>query len=273
MSEPWAKLEIAFRDALPFLSSGEVKVWIAYLLRANKQREAWPGLNQLCHDTGLSRSRVSQYRNSLVEKGGLVQVGKARGENGIFGSPRFRVCIPNRDSKTRHGENAVRQKHGTAKSSFTVTRKRDAPCRENETRSRTNEVEPEGKKEKRYDAQDAKTASWGHRVSSHPPAVLAVEEAFQKFGGDGEAFNLVLWVLYRAAKPKEPKKPQIPQTLDYYTTSAENFNSQHEEWGDRVLENSVERFQKHAGAFVKEKCPELFGWLDSKWKELQAGAK
>jgi hypothetical protein len=126
-------------------------------------------------------------------------------------------------------------------------------------------------KEIRQDAQDAKTASRGHCVSSHSPAVLAVEKAFQEFGANEEAFNLLLWVIYRAANPKKPKKPQIPQTPEYYTKSAENFQSQHGEQGDQVLENAVDRFQKHAGAFVKERCPELLTWLETKWKELGAG--
>lgn len=143
MAEAWAKLDIALRDALPVLSGGELKVWIAYRLRANEDGEAWPGLGVLAKDTGLSTGRASKHRNTLIAKGGLVPVGNTRGNRGTFGAPRFRVCIPtDRKSKTPHGESAARQSGRTTKDTSTVRRKRPAPYGENGLRSRTNEVEP-----------------------------------------------------------------------------------------------------------------------------------
>lgn len=106
---PFVKLDVfEMRSALSEISGGELKVWLAYRLRANRQGEAWPGLETLAKDTGLSASRASKLRANLVKKAWLIAAGKGRSSGGTFASPRFRTAIPNhRTAKTAHGENAV----------------------------------------------------------------------------------------------------------------------------------------------------------------------
>jgi len=141
------KLDIAqMRQALPALTGEELKVWLAYRLRANRDGEAWPGLETICIDAGVSRSRASDYRCRLIAKGWLTMVSNARGVGGKFGAPRLLVGIPDscdRDSEVRHGKSAAPQKRRAVKSNSTVTQKWDSPRLTSATRSRFNEVDSE----------------------------------------------------------------------------------------------------------------------------------
>jgi hypothetical protein len=110
----FAKLPIELREVLPNLGGGKLKIWIAYLLRANQAGEAWPGLDTLSSDTGLSPSRASTLRNQLKQEGWLVPVA-SRGKRGMFSSPRFTVGIPAKDrtAKIAYGKDGARQKEKT----------------------------------------------------------------------------------------------------------------------------------------------------------------
>lgn len=111
-TRPFARLDIEeMRAALPGISGGALKVWLAYLLRANRDGIAWPGAKVLAEDTGLSASRVSRLRSELIDAEWLVPVGCTRGAHGTFGSPRFRPVIPqiHRAAKTAHGGNTARR--------------------------------------------------------------------------------------------------------------------------------------------------------------------
>lgn len=132
-NRPFARLDIAeMRAALSDISGGALKIWLAYLLRANHDGVAWPGTNVLATDTGVSASRASKLRNELLRDGWLEPVGHARGKQGTFSAPRFRPVIPqiHRTAKTAHGESAVRQEtnsphgendsHRTAKTAYEV---------------------------------------------------------------------------------------------------------------------------------------------------------
>jgi hypothetical protein len=114
-SRPFIKIDIvSMRGALPAMGGGETKVWLAYMLRANRDGIAWPSLKTLGQDTGLSCDRISKLRASLIDAGSLIPVGKATRNQmagGRFGSPKFRVLFPSahRTVKTTYGENTARQ--------------------------------------------------------------------------------------------------------------------------------------------------------------------
>lgn len=111
-TRPFARIDCEdLRNALPCISGGAFKIWAAYLVRANADGVAWPGIETLARDTGLSRSQASRLRNKLVDDGWLLSAGTSRGARGTFGSPCFRPVIPQNDrtAKMAHGENAVRQ--------------------------------------------------------------------------------------------------------------------------------------------------------------------
>src|SRR5580658_1906008 len=114
-SRPFIKIDIvSMRGALPAMGGGETKVWLAYMLRANRDGMAWPSLKTLGQDTGLSCDRISKLRASLIDAGSLIPVGKATRNQmggGRFGSPKFRVLLPpaHRTVKTTYGENTARQ--------------------------------------------------------------------------------------------------------------------------------------------------------------------
>jgi hypothetical protein len=112
LHRPFARIDVEeMRAKLPEISGGALKVWLAYLLRANRDGVAWPGTKVLATDTGMSASRASKLRNELLRDGWLVAEGCVRGKAGTFAAPRFRPVIPqkHRASKTAHGENTVRQ--------------------------------------------------------------------------------------------------------------------------------------------------------------------
>lgn len=132
-NRPFARLDVAeMRAALSGISGGALKVWIAYLLRANHDGIAWPGTKVLAVDTGMSASRASKLRNELLRGGWLEPVGCARGRQGTFSAPRFRPVIPqiHRAAKTAYGESTVGQEtdsphgendsHRTAKTAHEV---------------------------------------------------------------------------------------------------------------------------------------------------------
>jgi hypothetical protein len=119
---PFLKIDTLFmREALPFISGGELKVWLAYALRKNRDGEAWPSLKRIAEDTGLSVSRASKLRNALLADGWLTAVGCSRGTHGTFSAPRFRpeISQEHRTLKIAHGESSVR-------------REELAPCAEND---------------------------------------------------------------------------------------------------------------------------------------------
>jgi hypothetical protein len=112
-NRPFARIDVEqMRSQLPAISGGALKVWLSYLLRANRDGVAWPGTKVLSADTGMSASRASKLRNELLRDGWLVPVGCVRGRAGTFAAPRFRPVIPqnHRAAKIAHGEDAARQK-------------------------------------------------------------------------------------------------------------------------------------------------------------------
>jgi hypothetical protein len=111
-NRPFARIDIIeMRAALPDVSGGALKIWIAYVLRANHEGVAWPGTQLLATDTGMSASRASKLRNELIRDGWLEPAGCARGKRGMFGAPRLRPVIPqiHRAAKIAHGESTTRQ--------------------------------------------------------------------------------------------------------------------------------------------------------------------
>jgi hypothetical protein len=125
----FVKFPINLRDRLHEFSGAQLKVWLAYLTHANQEFGglAWPGLELLTKETGLSDDYISQVRWELVEKGWLVSKGIVRKKDGTFsGAPAFQPVIPELSGaginpvpeKVRHQKNS-----GTGKSKRTATGK------------------------------------------------------------------------------------------------------------------------------------------------------
>jgi len=143
----FVKLPVRIRNRLHELSGAEIKIWVAYLTHANADNIAWPGLETLQKETGLSEDWISQSRGTLSEKGWLVRSDDER-KSGRFGSPRFQPVIPSehhtKESPVRResGAELVRdeesQPHHTVLSQAHHTE-------ESPALSSSNEVEPEKK--------------------------------------------------------------------------------------------------------------------------------
>lgn len=85
---PFVRLDIEqMCDALSCLTGEELKIWLVYRLPANRDDVAWPGLELIWKDAGVSRARASEYRKRLLAKGWLMKVGDARGVRGKALSP------------------------------------------------------------------------------------------------------------------------------------------------------------------------------------------
>jgi hypothetical protein len=81
-----------FRDEwLKELSGSELLVFLAYVSRANKEGLAWPSIECLCRDTGLSKNTVKAAKKSLVRRGLLGKVRQEMGKLGMFGKAIVRV--------------------------------------------------------------------------------------------------------------------------------------------------------------------------------------
>jgi hypothetical protein len=89
----FVKLPVRIRNRLHELSGAEIKIWIAYLTHANTDNIAWPSLETLQKETGLSEDWISQSRSTLTEKGWFVRCGSEK-KSGRFGSPRYQPVIP-----------------------------------------------------------------------------------------------------------------------------------------------------------------------------------
>jgi len=100
----------------------------------------------------------------------------------------------------------------------------------------------------------------------------SAQRAFREFQTvlptDQEAFNLVRWILYRAAHPGDGKPGQVPQDWNYYKTAWRNFDAQREYGTENLLDVAGERFDKYARPFLLEKAPGLLEWIDEKQWEL-----
>jgi hypothetical protein len=144
----YVKFPINLRDRLHEFSGAQLKVWLAYLTHANQDFGglAWPGLELLTKETGLSDDYISQVRWELVKKGWLVSKGIVRKKDGTFsGAPAFQPVIPElSDAGISPVPEKVRprKKSGTGKSQRTDTGKfTAADTGKSPVGSRTNEVE------------------------------------------------------------------------------------------------------------------------------------
>ncbi|HEY2461406.1 MAG TPA: helix-turn-helix domain-containing protein [Candidatus Acidoferrum sp.] len=83
-----------FRDEfLAKLKGAPLSVFLAYASRANKSGEAWPSIDRLCGDTGLSTHTVENARAFLISEGFLLPVAdkQQREAQGKFGRRVFQV--------------------------------------------------------------------------------------------------------------------------------------------------------------------------------------
>lgn len=151
--EIYAQFPIKLRDRLHEFSGAQLKVWLAYLTHANKEFDglAWPGLDLLRKETGLSDDYISKVRWELVKNGWLVSKGIIRKNGKFSGAPAFLPVIPERSDA---GNSPVpekvrnRKKYGTGKSTrtdtgkFTATGTGKSPVRSSSNEVELREVEP-----------------------------------------------------------------------------------------------------------------------------------
>ncbi len=100
-------------------------------------------------------------------------------------------------------------------------------------------------------------------------SLAAGKEAFKTFCQEMEedsAFDMVLWILYRAASVKSGA--QVPRFVDYYRQAKDNLTSQHENDWERIIDGAEGKFCKHAYRFVESKSPDLLAWLKGKARQL-----
>jgi hypothetical protein len=110
----------------------------------------------------------------------------------------------------------------------------------------------------------ASTPSTKH---SHLSAAQTAFEIFCKeMCSAEEAFQMLLWVLYRAAQSTK----EVPQTVSYYVTVKASFLEQHPcDYPVVLAEAALDRFNEHA-SFFAERTPDLIAWLKEQWQEVQA---
>ena len=118
------------------------------------------------------------------------------------------------------------------------------------------------------DTSQAQGASEVARSLSDRP-LQAAKEAFSILSKDMVsemlAYQMILWVLYGAARSRT-----IPQDANYYITAHQNFEAQHDFGGETILDNAIDRFEKHAASFLAERAPEVLEWLRGLCAELEA---
>lgn len=68
-----------------------VIVFLIYVSRANAEGIAWPGIESLCVDTGLSRNAVKSAKKFLIDIGLLEVVKQERRKLGLYGKAVVRV--------------------------------------------------------------------------------------------------------------------------------------------------------------------------------------
>jgi hypothetical protein len=66
-------------------------VFLIYVSRANADGIAWPGIESLCCDTGLSRNAVKSAKKFLIDIGLLEVVKQERRKLGLYGKALIRV--------------------------------------------------------------------------------------------------------------------------------------------------------------------------------------
>ncbi|PYU53214.1 MAG: hypothetical protein DMG48_02985 [Acidobacteria bacterium] len=100
-------------------------------------------------------------------------------------------------------------------------------------------------------------------------APLAAVQAFNSFCQEMEersAFDLVLWILYRAASIKSGA--QIPQSVEYYREAKDNLIGQHDHDWEAITDSAEDKFNKHAYRLVEAKSPDLLAWLKEKAQQF-----
>src|SRR5260370_14267118 len=100
-------------------------------------------------------------------------------------------------------------------------------------------------------------------------ASLAARNAFDTFCQEMEersAFDMVLWILYRAASIKSGA--QIPRSVEYYREAKDNLIGQHDYDWEAITDSAEDKFNKHAYRLVEAKSPDLLAWLKDKARQL-----
>lgn len=98
------QLPLAFLPRLRELAGARLSIFIAYLLRGNKDNAglAWPSLKTLADDTGFKDSDwLRQERAELVKGGWLVPDGYVPSKRGGAPVPRFRAVLPSDNQPPR----------------------------------------------------------------------------------------------------------------------------------------------------------------------------
>ena len=102
--------------------------------------------------------------------------------------------------------------------------------------------------------------------------LAAAQLAFNTFCQDmasKDAFDLLLWILFRCSRAK--KAPgQVPQSVDYYLEARRNFRDGvgRDEFESTMLDSAVDRFKKFTAGNIKDRCAALWDWLNETYNRV-----
>lgn len=206
-----------------------------------------PEIAALFEDTG--KDRIYRAAKALTEKGWFKLLAPKRRNptTGLWLPSQYNVLSSEEWAKEHPHECGVsipQNANGSLSEPFLKTR--------TSIPQNAKYLDKEDSEEKRYDA--ARNAAVSALRLFHQDSDLFGEEAF----------NLLRWILYRAARAGK-----VPQNVKYYTVSKGRFLEQYGgSYSTLLAQAAGDRFDKFTRDFLAEKSPDLLAWLEDKETEM-----